>query len=119
MTGTANSVLPPMLATMATRDTNGLAANTVRTTPQLGDIRRINLSPVLRSIQRQGPITRQELPCAGVNQRPERGRRFVEREVWAGVGGLVAPGGQLADAPERFSLLPATSFWHSLTSPVQ
>ena len=119
MTMITNHWLPPILATMATRDPDVPAANTLETTPQLNDIRRINLSSVLRSIQRQGPITRQELPCAGVNQRPERGRRFVEREVWAGVGGLVAPGGQLADAPERFSLLPATSFWHSLTSPVQ
>jgi predicted NBD/HSP70 family sugar kinase len=46
---------------MAIRDPNGPPANTLETTPQVGDIRRINLSSVLRTIQRQGPITRQEL----------------------------------------------------------
>jgi predicted NBD/HSP70 family sugar kinase len=61
MTGTTNFVLPPILATMATRDPNGRAANALGATPQLGDIRRINLGSVLRTIQRQGPITRQEL----------------------------------------------------------
>jgi hypothetical protein len=40
---------------MATRDPDVSAANTLETTPQLGDIRRISLSSVLRSIQRQGP----------------------------------------------------------------
>jgi len=61
MMGTTNFGLPPILATMAGREPNGPAVNTLGTTPQLGDIRRINLSSVLRTIQRQGPITRQEL----------------------------------------------------------
>jgi predicted NBD/HSP70 family sugar kinase len=61
MTMSTNPRLPPILATMATRDPNGSPTNTLETTPQVGDIRRINLSSVLRTIQRQGPITRQEL----------------------------------------------------------
>ena len=59
---TTTPLLPPILTTMAPRDHSGPVANPPEiNTPQLADIRRTNLSSVLRAIQRQRQLTRNEL----------------------------------------------------------